>query len=202
MMKPDPTQLLQADHLEALETHALAEGQGVEGQATFAPALTLADAVETLRRIRYHQGAIADVQAQADALIAPLQAEIDQLRAWARDQIEDRLRRINVHEARLVAYYQANPPARGKTLKLPGGQVACRSQQPEWMYENADALLQILRADGHPAVRTKYEIDRAKLKAMTEVLDDGQVMDKHTGLVLPGVTVFARPDKFVVEVEP
>lgn len=219
MNAPNPQTVLEAAHLEAFETEYL-EAQTRHDEVVdrlvarpgdpevhelppapqLPPPVTIQDAVDALRRVAHHRQQIARVQADADALIAPLQAQIDQIRAWAQHQITDRERRLGIHENRLVLYYRLNSPAGGKTLALPGGKISCRAQQPEWRYEDERALVELLDADGHPAIRVRREVDKVKLKAMVEVRQDGTVVDTSTGAILPGVRVVERPPVYKVEV--
>lgn len=197
MNTPDPAAVLEAAHLEALEEAA----RGAEVLPEGSP-LTLPDVVEALRRIRYHQGKIAQIESEANCMIAPLLFQIDQIKAWVQDRVQDRQQSIQFHEGRLIMYARLNPPAKGKTVELPGGKVSCRDQQPKWLYQDEAELLRVLQADGHPAARTEVtvKLDKPKLKQLTQVRDDGTVACTVTGQIIPGVRVEPQPPVFKVEV--
>lgn len=68
------TNILAADYLEDEETQALeavARGEDVPTAV-----LTVEQAIDRMRRIRYHMGKIEEIKAQEAALLAPLMAEI------------------------------------------------------------------------------------------------------------------------------
>lgn len=198
--RPDPQPLLEAAELESVEDLAMAAQDVQDGEyvAYEPPRLTLTDAVRALRRIAHHQRAAAEIERQADELIAPLQAEIDRINAWAQAQLEDRRRRIGFWESQLILFYRDNPPAKGKTLQLPGGRISSRDQQPEWAWQDVGALADALwRADpDHPAleirVRAELALDKSKLKQAVDVLSDGTVATRD-GQRLPGVVVRPQP---------
>lgn len=173
---PDSSALLNAEQLEELEARVLLDAEyPPEAVMAELPGLTLPDAVTTLRRIAYHKRDQARIQSEAVAMIAPLQAQIDQIKAWAADQMEDRQRRIAIHEGRLQVFYLFNPPIKGKTVKLPGGSISCKSSD-KWAYGDEKALVPLVKANAPDMIRTKTieELDKNNFKAKA-VIRDGKV---------------------------
>lgn len=209
--QPNPQAVLDAAHLESVEEQYFAAQQAAyqerdpEGMGD-PPVLppprveALKDATERIRRIAHHKRRIAAIEQAATEMIAPLQAQIDQIRAWAADQKKGPEQRIWLHEQSLIAYYRTNPPTGSKTLKLPGGKIASRDQQPEWVYEDEDALIDELDYLGHSAISQVPKLDKNKFKTSVRV-KDGVVFDPATGAALPGVKVVERPPIYKVEVE-
>lgn len=204
-MPPAPTDmpnLLNAPHLQDMEDRYLAAeeaaGDGAP-QPELPPPVTMADAVDALRRIAYHRRRIRQIEEQVQALIAPLQAEIDRIKEWGEQQKKDVERRIRFHENRLRLFYYLNKPAKGKTIKLPNGTISMRSRDYEWERDEA-ALLEWARANATQFVEHKPQLKWGELKRQLEVRPDGTVAFKETGEVVPGVRALEREPEFRVEV--
>jgi hypothetical protein len=191
---------------DLLNATRLAEEENYAHESPFCPMplddeeFTVANAVDRLRRIAYHNGKIDAINAQVVDLCAPLLAEIERIKEWSLDEKERPLASIAHHESWLGAYYRANPPAKGKTVSLPGGALSERDQQPEWTYANDEAVLAWLEANASGYVRRKPTIAKDELKKALIINPDGTVAFPESGEVLPGVTVTTRPAKFTVKV--
>ena len=77
-----------------------------------------------------------------------------------------------------------------KTVKLPGGELRVRKQQPRFEYDD-EAVMAWAEQWLPQVIQTKRAISRQDVKQYI----------KDTGEVVPGVTVSDAPDKFSVEVE-
>lgn len=159
--------ILNADHLEEQEQAYIDTGEAPEQQV-----LTLAEVVDRVRRIAYHKRMIAKEEEEAEALIAPLQAEIDRIRGWQKERRERRERIIQLHENACIAYYRMNPPAKGKTIKLPNGAISARTSRGKISFEDEKGLARHLETFAPEYVRHTPTIDK---QALYEALDAGKV---------------------------
>lgn len=196
--------LLDAPQLEQEEQAVL------EGQAPELTGLTFADVVEAMRRIAYHKRKIVEEQAEAQVLIAPLQAEIDRIKAWQAEREAPRLKSIAHHESKAVAYYRLNPPTKSKTIKGPGWSIAAKAPAPKWKWDDDDQTATVLAAVASDLVRHKPVVEKNALKDASEgetprvrvadgkvyiVTGDGEVVQ------LPGVTVEEQETQYTVKVD-
>lgn len=201
MQVPDPMAVLTAAHLEELEAQVLFDDERnpEEVMATL-PGPTLEQVTESARRIRYHEAEKAKVKATAAELAAPLLAQLDQIRAWEKEQTEDRDRRIGFHQFRLIAFAHLTNPA-AKHVDIPGARIQAKQPAPKWDYGDEKALLNTLGDNGFGKfIRYKPELDKNLLK------DDVRVESGHVYLVngdgekveLP-VTVTTPPVEYTVK---
>lgn len=86
-----------------------------------------------------------------------------------------------------------------KTHSLPFGDLQFRKQQPEWKYDEEKLLKSLKESELTEYIRIKESVDKANLKK-SAVIQDGKVVEKNTGIVLDGVIVEERPEKFDVKV--
>lgn len=171
------------------------------------PGLTLADIQVTFRRIGYHRRQQDRVRTEVEEAVAVLQTQISQLKAYEAEQMAIRERSIAFHQQRLVAFYRLNPPAKGKTLKLPGGMVAKKDPPIQWSWTDEEALLAYVRANHIPAVRVpptppfpEASVDKAALKRWATVDTNAKIaINPETGETLPGVMVVQPEAEFVVQ---
>ena len=114
--------------------------------------------------------------------------------------------RIAFFEMKLAMYFGMVPHKETKTqasYQLPSGKLVLKEQKPEWTHDDAQ-LLPWVKENLPGFVRTKETVDWAELKKELGVivLDDGShEIVNADGLIVPGVTVTERPEKFVVEVK-
>lgn len=104
-------------------------------------------------------------------------------------------------ERMLAEYFASVPHKKTKTQEsysLPGGKLVMKKQQPEFKRKD-DVVIEWLKAnDGKQFVKVKEELDWAGFKATVGVFD-GNVVDEN-GVIVPGIEVVEREEKFVVEV--
>lgn len=102
---------------------------------------------------------------------------------------------------RLESYFDTLPHRKTATQEsyaLPGGKLVRKAQQPEFVRDEAQ-MIPWCKANGHgDAVNVKETINWALLKKLGTVQGEA-LIDTETGEAIPGVQVFARPDKFTVE---
>lgn len=104
-------------------------------------------------------------------------------------------------EHMLAEYFASVPHKKTKTQEsysLPEGKLVMKKQQPEFKRKD-DVVIEWLKAnDGKQFVKVKEELDWAGFKATVGVFD-GNVVDEN-GVIVPGIEVVEREEKFVVEV--
>jgi hypothetical protein len=189
--------LLHATHLTSAEWEAIDPAE--LGETEF----TLLNAVERLRRIAYHKARIAEVDEQESALAKPFLEEIERIRAWGCDERRAPTNSIAHHESWLRRHYELNPPAKGKTIKLPNGEVSMKDQPPKWTYPNDEDFTKWL-AEVRPDL-TKTETvttyDKVALKQNSTVRDGVPFIEVEGGelLMLRGAKVETVPAKFTVK---
>lgn len=93
---------------------------------------------------------------------------------------------------------QNNPTK--KSIRMIEGTLAFRHQQPEFEYDD-EALLASLKADDKLAEnyvkeKIEYKPDKTKLKKDGDIVGDGFSVN---GVLLAGITVTPRPDKFEIK---
>lgn len=159
--------ILNADHLAEQEQAYLETGEAPEQHV-----LTLAEVIDRLRRIAYHKRKIAEEEAEAEALIAPLQAEIDRIREWQKERRERRERIIQLHENACIAYYRLNPPAKGKTMKLPNGAISARTSRGKIAFADDKLAAYQLEKIAPQFVRHTPAVDK---QALYEAMNTGKV---------------------------
>jgi hypothetical protein len=190
--------LLHATRLAAEEESVVAFGLVPEdlGETEF----TLANAVERLRRIAYHQGRIRDIDAQAHDLVEPLRLEIERIRTWADGERERPLASIAHHESWFRPFYELNPPAKGKTVKLPNGEVSTKEQPAKWEYADESVVTTVLSTYRPELVRVTEVPDKVALKAVATVQDGKVYIADDAGELheLP-IAVVEQPARFVVK---
>lgn len=190
--------LLDAPHLTAVEEESL--------ETPF----TLPNAVDRLRRIGYWQRRLNEIGEAEQTLLAPLLAEVERIRAWAQTERELPRNRIAFHEGWLRAYYISSPPTKGKTIKLPGGEVSAKDGAPKWDWRDEKAAVATLGMVAPDLVYTKAEvnIDKNAVKEAAKGgrlrIEDGKVYvvtQDGERVELAGVTVEMPETEYRVKVE-
>lgn len=152
-------------------------------------------AVWALRKIAKIRQLKAEAQALAEAEIAKIQQWLEQ--ELARLDKEERWFTSLLHVYHLDVL-DKDPNC--KTIRLPGGVLSLRAQQPEFIRNN-NVLLAWLKESGlTDFVRVTEEPDWASLKKHVEARG-GMAVFVKTGEVVGGVTVRPRPPQFRVTIE-
>ncbi len=128
--------------------------------------------------------------------------EIARIGAWQAEETNRLTADMGYFEALLTDYHrrllEADP--RAKTVKLPGGQLRARAQQPEYARDDERLLAWLEGNELSEYVKVKKSPDWSGLKAAI-VIQGEAVIYRETGERIDGVTVAERPVKFSVEVE-
>ncbi|MPU14874.1 hypothetical protein FGL68_06670 [Acinetobacter baumannii] len=116
-------------------------------------------------------------------------AEKERIDKWLVNETKNDLINIEYFNGLLVQYYKelkkSDPRAK---INTPYGKVATRKTK-KWNYRNEEEFLEYLTSNGHNnLVRVKKEIDKIKIKKEF-VNQDGVVVDKNTGEILPYIDV-------------
>lgn len=144
---------------------------------------------------------LAKIQRQAAEIKATADAEVFKVKAWEQDELQKLQHDVDYFNGLLEAYHrrlvESDPDRR--TIKLPGGELQIRAQQPEWRLDEA-TFLSWAKANRPDLVRVKEEPDKATLKKVAKIVEDLAV-DPATGEAIPGVQIIPQPAKFYVKVE-
>ena len=147
-----------------------------------------------IRRIR------ADQKKETDELARQMQFYQDQMDLIAKQADDD----VSFFESMLIPYFAermdggfTKSTKTQTSYKLPTGKLVLKKQEPE--YERANEVLLAWVKENRPdCVKVTEAPDWAKLKKDLTV--NGVTAVTKDGEIVPGVTVFEREDKFVVEV--
>lgn len=142
----------------------------------------LKDASWALRKIREYKESILEKEELA-------KAEKERIDNWLVNETKNDLINIEYFNGLLVKYYKelkkSDPKAK---INTPYGKVAARKTK-KWNYKNEEEFLEYLTSNGHNnLVRVKKEIDKTKIKKEF-VTQDGVVVNKNTGEILPYIDV-------------
>ncbi len=105
--------------------------------------------------------------------------------------------------AALSRYFDIVPKKKTATQEkyvLPCGELIRKKQPPEFIRDD-EALVPFLQEnDLSEFVKNTPSANWVELKKSCTLLDNGSVVEKSTGMVLPGVEARMRPDKFEVKI--
>lgn len=158
-----------------------------EEWATF----TVTDDATLTRMIR----ALRSIQRRRDRVRAMVQPEIDRLEAWATTQdrpLADRAARL---EAAVKDYAVSRRTATGgrvKSIATPFGEVRTRESAAGWEVADADALLAWAKVHAPDLVKVTESVVKADANRAVLVTDDGDVVTKAGGELVPGVKAKPR----------
>jgi len=164
---------------------------------------TLEEATEAQRRIQYFEGKIKEVIDVAAVQIKKLNEQIEKIEAWEEKETVGLHNRVIFYTVSLQSYMQRQIEQqimRGRTpkksLKLPYGSIAFKSQQPEYVKDD-ELLMRYAKENGF--IKVKEEVDWKALKDSCSIVD-GKLVDAN-GEVVRGVEVRDREDKFEVKLK-
>jgi len=145
---------------------------------------------------------IIRIRRQRDAVFADADAQIAKIRDWvqaetARLDREERWFTSLLHVFHLDLLREE--PKR-KTIKLPGGRLSLRAQQPKFERDDVTLIAWLKDNNLTQFVRVVEEPDWAELKKRIETRAEIAIY-ADTGEVVPGVTVYQRPLLFKVTTE-
>lgn len=142
--------------------------------------------------------------AQKEELAKTQKRQIDE---WLEDETKKHQESINYLESLLMQYgfelKKKDPKL--KTHSLPFGDLRFRKQQPKWEYDDAKLLESVKEAELNEVIKIKESVNKAGLKKLVKkekaVIENGQVIITDLGVVLEGVQVVDRPERFEVKVK-
>jgi phage host-nuclease inhibitor protein Gam len=148
-----------------------------------------------------------DTAAWASRKLATLHKEAKEIQEWKQRETqrienaahpeETRLnKQIQFFESHLSDYLRRliEDGRRTKSLQLPGGKVSIRARQPKLSIPYQDQLEQWAKRNAPEIINTIEEINMSRLKARLEYANEGIVIDKTTGEILP-ITWYIDSDK-------
>lgn len=147
-----------------------------------------------LRKIASIERARAEARAAAEA-------EIARARSWLADE-EKRADQAREYLDFLLEDYHRrtiaeNPKA--KTIKLLGGELQLRAQQPEFLRD--EKLLTDWADKNRPEfVKREPKLEWGELKKVLK-FEKGKAIDPASGELVPAITVIMRPAKFSIKLQ-
>lgn len=129
----------------------------------------------------------------------------DELIAFYEDQIravkEDADFKLGCIDRCLYAFFMTRPHQKTKTqeyVKLSCGKLMMKKQNPEYKRDDETVIAWLKQNNGAGYVKVVESLDWANLKKDSTVV--GNSIVNSDGVVIPGVEVVQKPDKFAVEV--
>ena len=154
------------------------------------------------------EGFVIDTDAKAEWALCKIKEareERDKWISWYKDKIDQITEQTDFDtmnlERMLMEYFAHVPHKKTKTqesYKLPGGKLVMKTQNPDYARDDKTVIAWLKANNGGQYVKTKEELDWAGLKDSTAVFE-GHIVTED-GEVIPGIEVFNRDPKFVVEV--
>lgn len=188
--------MLNADHLTEQEQAYIETGELPPSRT-----LTFHDVVVSGRAIRAIDKEIAEKkQIHAE--------EVRLLDEWLEKELKPLLQRREFHVKRIIAYACLNPPAKGKTLKFPGGKVSARTTRGKITFADDKLTAYQLEKIAPQFVRHMPAVDKQALYGAMDagkVRVDGEqvyvVTDDGEMVLLEGAKWEAPQEQYTVKVE-
>ncbi len=153
---------------------------------------------ETLSRILR---AIRSVQRKRDRIRALVQPEIDRLEMWAADEdapLRERAERLEAAARDYALARRTATEGRVKSIGTPFGSVQTREAGGGWEIADVDAVLAWASENAPELVKVARSLDLAGAKRQMVADDDGTVVTKGDGEVVPGLK--AKPRTLTAQV--
>lgn len=164
--------ILIASHLADEEAEAIDPADLGETEFTFA------NAMKRMDWLANHHHRIAKITKDAAEMRAIKQAELKRIDEWESSEKEAPLNSVVHHEGWFYRFYTLNPPANGKTIKLPNGKLEERKSPPKWSYGDEKALAAWL---------AQRRADLVKTEIVTTVVKDALKQAVDANLIINGV---------------
>lgn len=137
-----------------------------------------------------------------DRLLAGIREEIETMQARIREVEEAYQNETAFFRGQLDMFMASAECEATKTqqkYELPSGTVLRRKSRAPEFTRDETALLDWAKASGNAAfVRVKETPNWSEIKSAA-VVNDGQLVTKNTGEIIPGVTVTQREPEFIVD---
>lgn len=138
--------------------------------------------------------ALRSIRRQRDRVRAMVQPELDRLEAWATAQdapLRDRADRLEAAVKDYALSRRTATGGRARSIGTPFGSVTTRLAGGGWEVADLDAVLAWAKGTAPALVKVTEVLSKADANRAFTVTDDGDVVDKATGVLVPGVK--ARP---------
>lgn len=164
-----------------------------------------ADPTSQIRLVGWHMRRAREAQATADALAAPLEAEIDRLQRRVTSIRARSEREVGWH-ANCIRLWVHDADVReriGKSIPTAHGTVVTRATRGKTEIDEDAAWNLVGEVADFEAqfVRVRREIDKVALRKRLALNAQGQTVDTETGEVLPDVLRQLEPPGVKVELE-
>lgn len=166
----------------------------------------VAEVEAALLELHKLQNQIRDAEEKRDQSIAFYKQRIDEAKkVFDTDaaQLQFDIGNISID---LKKFYDANPPARGKSLKFAGGSFGYHKQETRYKIGDSEAsadnlaLLDFVKNGHEDFLRVKESVDWKKLKS--ELTSDGQTVYLNTtGEIIPDMQACPQPDRFSIKTQ-
>lgn len=146
-----------------------------------------------MRKMRANEKKLAEYKELA-------KAEIERINAWLKKEAEKIDNSNSFFQVKLEEYFleqRANDPK--FKLSTPYGKMSTRKQHPKWYYDEDKLLSYLKESNKAEFIRTKEEIDKAKLKKSVSVKEGRAVTED--GEIIECITIEEQPDKITIKLE-
>lgn len=154
----------------------------------------LETAAWAMRKIRAYNQKIKEIEDL-------YKSELDRLKKWKESATKTHSNHISFFEAILSEYLmeqRANDPK--FRITTPAGSVSTRRQQPKFIIEDQEALINWLLDNGNSdLVRVRKEPQMAELKKIFTNVDNSLV--DGNGEIVPGIIIRQQPEKIVIKID-
>ena len=158
----------------------------------------LESAAEATRRISFFEDKKAEIDEVVKNQLEPLLEKIEKIKEWGEAAKKEYTDKQDHYSSYLEAYLrdeikkQVDAGKKPKqSISLPFGKISIKKQQPEFIKNEAE-LMEYAKENGF--VKVKKEVDWAAIKKGAHFYEG--VMIDSDGIVVPGIKVIERPDKF------
>lgn len=138
-------------------------------------------------------------QQQENNLLA--ESEIEKINAWVESENDKAQQDIDYFQSLLANYAmslrEADP--KFKSSKLPNGRIRFKKQLPKFNYDDEALLKSLKESDRTDLIKIKESPDKAAIKKKF-VVHGSKLIDPDTGLLVEGVEIEEREDKFEVDI--
>ncbi|EHN15517.1 host-nuclease inhibitor Gam family protein [Clostridium sporogenes] len=153
----------------------------MENQETF-KITDLKGASWALRKIKECKESILEKEELA-------RVEKERIEEWLNNETKSDLVSLEYFNGLLLQYYkelkQKDPKAK---IRTPYGKITSRKNK-KWNYGNEEELIKYLTSNGYDnLIKLKEEVNKTELKK-NFIVNNGMVLDKETGEIIPNISV-------------
>ena len=176
-----------------------------EQETSFQPFIVcdLETAAEAQRRIAYFDDKKEEINKIVEEQLAPFLAKIEKIKQWGEEAKREYDEKQSFY-ANQLEYFMREEVAKQlesgkkpkKTIKLPYGAISLKKQQPEFI-KDEESLFDYAKEAGF--VKVKESTDWASLKKACKNVGD-KLVDEN-GVVVPGIRIVEKEDKFELKLD-